>query len=240
MSFLSSSFSIPRRNTARYAGLLYLLMAITAAFSLITIPSKVIVSGDAAQTLQNLLSNEALVRWVMVSHFVCHSIFLLLAMTLHRLFKSVHEHSAWLMVLFVAVQVPLIFVGEACSFSALMLAKGELIQSLEAARKADYVLLLLELRGYCLLTAQVFWGLWLIPLGRLVFAAGFMPRILGAVLVAGGLAYLVQTSAYVLMPGQSSFLISLVYPIHTIAEISMILWLLIMGTTDKTNVSPSS
>ena len=239
MSFVSSLFAVPRRNTARYAGLLYLLMAITAAFSLLTLPSKVIVKGNPAQTLQNLLTHEALVRWVMVSHFACHSIFLLLAMTLHRLFKGVHEHSAWLMVLFVTVQVPLVFIGEVFSYSALMIAKGDLMQSLEAVDKADFVMLLLKIRSYCFLSAQVFWGLWLIPLGRLTFSSGFMPRILGVMLVSGGVAYLIQTAACLLEPEQSSTIISVVYPVHTIAEISMILWLLIVGTTDKANVSSS-
>jgi hypothetical protein len=228
-----------RKNTARYAGLLYLLLAITAGFSLMVLPSKIIVKGDAQVTFQNLLTHEVLVRWVMVSHFACHSIFLLLTMTLHRLFKGVHEHSAWLMVMFVAVQVPLVFVGEVFSYSALMIAKGELMQSLEALHKADFVMLFLKIRSYCFLSAQVFWGLWLIPLGRLVFASGFMSRILGVMLVSGGIAYLVQTAAYLLVPDQSSTITSVVYPVHTIAEISTILWLLIVGTTDKANVSSS-
>jgi len=227
-------FSRSRKNTARYAGLLYLLMAITAAFSLMQIPTNVFVKNDASATFQNLLTHEALVRWVIVSHFASHSIFLLLAMTLHRLFKGVHEHSAWLLVLFVVVQVPLVFVGEVFSFSALMIAKGEFMQSLEAAQKADFVMLLLKLRSICLLSAQVFWGLWLIPLGRLTFASGFMPRILGGLLMAGGIAYLVQTSTYLLLPDMHSSFVSFIYPVHTVAEISMILWLLIMGTTDKT------
>lgn len=222
-----------RKSIARRAGILYLLMAISAAFSLMYNPSKILVQGDATATLQNLLAQESMVRWAIVSHFVCHSIFLMLAITLYKLFKGIENHTAWLMVLFVAVQVPIIFVAETFSYAALMVARGELMQSLQAAQKADFVLLFLKLRSTCFLSAQVFWGLWLIPLGRLTLASGFMPRILGGMLIAGGIAYLVQTSAYLLVPEQSSTMTSVMYPIHTIAEISMILWLCIMGTSDK-------
>jgi hypothetical protein len=222
-----------RKSIARRAGVLYLLMAITAAFSLMYIPSKILVQGDASATLQNLLAQESMVRWVIVSHFVCHSIFLVLVMTLYKLFKGIENHTAWMMVLFVAVQVPLIFVAETFSYTVLMIAKGELMQSLQAAQKADFVLLFLKLRSTCFLSAQVFWGLWLIPLGRLAFASGFMPRILGGLLIAGGIAYLMQTSAYLLVPEQFSTITSVMYPVHTIAEVSMILWLCSIGTNDK-------
>jgi hypothetical protein len=226
-----------RKNTARYAGLLYLLMAATAAFSLMTMPSSIIVKGNALQTAQNLVAQETTVRWVIVSHLVCHSIFLMLAMTLYRLFKSVNDHWARLLVLFVAVQVPLIFVGEALNYTALMAAKGEFLTTFSMPEKADIIMLLEQVRSKLLLTAQVFWGLWLIPLGQLSFASGFMPRVLGILLIAGGIAYLVQTALNIAFPMWYAPLVIFVNPIHTIAEISMILWLVIMGTTDKTSFS---
>jgi len=55
-----------RKNTARYAGLLYLLMAATAASSLMTMPSSIIVKGHALQTAQNLVAQETTVRWVII------------------------------------------------------------------------------------------------------------------------------------------------------------------------------
>ncbi|MCU0428142.1 MAG: DUF4386 domain-containing protein [Candidatus Kapabacteria bacterium] len=230
--------SLPsRKNTARYAGLLYLLMALTAAFSLMTMPSSVVVKGNALKTAQNLVAQETTVRWVIVSHLVCHSIFLMLAMTFYRLFKSVNDHWARLLVLFVAVQVPLIFVGEALNYTALMAATGEFLTMFSMPEKADIVMLLEQVRSKLLLTAQVFWGLWLIPLGQLSFASGFMPRVLGIVLIAGGIAYLVQTALNIAFPMWYAPLVVFVNPIHTIAEISMILWLLIMGTTDKNSSS---
>ncbi len=222
-----------RKNTARYAGLLYLLMALTTAFSLLIMPSRIVVKGNALQTVQNLLAQETTVRWIIVSHFVGHIFFLLLAMVFYRLFKAVNDHSMRLLVLFVAVQVPLIFVGETLNFTALLTAKGELLTSFPMTEKADIVLLLERIRSYLLLAAEVFWALWLIPLGQVFFTSGFMPRILGVLLVIGGVAYLVQTFAYILSPNVHSIIVGVTDVLPSIAEIAAILWLLIMGTTDK-------
>jgi hypothetical protein len=230
--------SIPsRKYTARYAGLLYLFMAVTSAFSLLTMPSTIIVKGNALQTAQNLIVQETTVRWVIVSHLVCHPIFLLLAMTFYRLFKATSEHSMRLLVLFVAVQVPLIFVGEALNFTALLAAKGELLTSFSAPEKADIIMLLLQIRSKMILTATVFWGLWLIPLGQAFFTSGFMPRVLGVLLVIGGLAYPVQIVTYILSPSVYSSIVGVTDKLPAIAEIGTMLWLLIMGTTDKTSRS---
>jgi hypothetical protein len=226
-----------RKNTARYAGLLYLLMAITSASSLLIMPSSIIVKGNALQTAQNLIAQEATVRWLIVSHLASHSIFLLLAMTFYRLFKATNDHSVRLLVLFVAVQVPLIFVGETLNFTALMAAKGELLTSFPASEKADIIMLLEQIRSKLLLTAQVFWGLWLIPLGQVFFTSGFMPRVLGGLLVLAGVAYLVQTSAYILSPSVYSSIVGVTDIIPSIAEIGTILWLLLMGTTENNQAS---
>ncbi len=230
--------SLPsRKNTARYSGLLYLLMAGTAAFSLLTMQSIIIVKGNALQTLQNLVAQETTVRWVIVSHLVSHSIFLLLAMTFYRLFKPTNDHSMRLLVLFVAVQVPLIFIGEMLNFTALLAAKGELLTSFPMPEKADIILLMEQIRSKLLLVAQVFWGLWLIPLGQAFFTSGFMPRVVGVLLVIGGVAYLVQTFAYILSPSVYSSIVGVTNMLPSIAEIGTILWLVIMGTTDKTSSS---
>jgi hypothetical protein len=237
MNFTSSFFADSRRNTARYAGLLYLLMAVTAAFSLLTMPSSIIVKGNATQTVQNLLAQEMTVRWVMLSHFASHGFFLLLVMTFYRLLKGVNDHAARLMVTFVAVQVPLIFVGEALNFCALLSAKGELLQSFSPPERADTIMLLLKIRSTLWIGAQVFWGLWLIPLGQLFYASGFMPRVLGITLIVGGVSYIVQSAYVLLFPVLNPMLITITNTPPSIAEISTILWLLIMGTTGKTSSS---
>lgn len=234
-----------RKKTACYAGLLYLLMAITAAFSLLQMPSAVVVKNNAAATLANMLAKESLVRMIIFSHLTSHCLFLLLAMTFYRLFKDVNEHWSRLLVLFVVAQVPLVFIGEAFNFVALMIAKGEVLQTLQGsenlAQKADAVVLLLKLRSYSLFTAEVFWGLWLLPLGLLTFRSGFMPRVLGILLLAGGISYLFQQSTSILIANTDTAIVKFLGNVYagaqSISEISMILWLLIVGTTDKTSTS---
>ncbi|MHC4073208.1 MAG: DUF4386 domain-containing protein, partial [Planctomycetota bacterium] len=48
------------------------------------------------------------------------------------------------------------------------------------------VMLFLDLHKHGIGIAQIFWGLWLLPLGYLVFKSGFLPRILGVLLIIGG------------------------------------------------------
>lgn len=224
-------------------------MAITAAFSLLAMPSVVVVKNDAVTTLSNLLQHEVLVRCVIVSHLASHGLFILLATTFYRLFKGVHDWSGRLLVVFVVAQVPLVFMGEVFNYAALMIAKGNLLPSVQGAQnlalKADAVMFLLKLRSYSLLTAQVFWGLWLIPLGRLAFASGFMPRVLGILLILAGIAYLLQTSTDILVaePNANAFVSALdkVYgAVQSIAEIAMILWLVSIGTLEKSTSSQVS
>jgi hypothetical protein len=158
-------------------------------------------------------------------------------MTFYRLLKGVNDHAARLMVTFVAVQVPLIFVGEALNFCALLSAKGELLQSFSPPERADTIMLLLKIRSTLWIGAQVFWGLWLIPLGQLFYASGFMPRVLGITLIVGGVSYIVQSAYVLLFPVLNPMLITITNTPPSIAEISTILWLLIMGTTGKTSSS---
>ena len=75
----------------------------------------------------------------------------------------------------------------------------------------------------------IFWGLWLIPFGQLVSKSGFIPKILGILLIAGGISYLIDVSAFILIPKFHAQTTVLVAVTSGIAEISMVLWLLIKG-----------
>ena len=91
------------------------------------------------------------------------------------------------------------------------------------------VLLLLDIQHYGTLAAQVFFGLWLAPLGYLVYKSGMFPKALGVVLVAATVCYLVDLLAAFLVPDFGKQIHPFIVIVPTIAEIWMLLYLLVMG-----------
>jgi hypothetical protein len=96
------------------------------------------------------------------------------------------------------------------------------------------VLLRLDIQHYGTLIAQVFFGLWLVPLGYLVYKSGLFPKWLAVLLILGGLCYLVDLLAAFLVPNFGQKIHSLVIIPSAVTEISMVLYLLLVGVrTDK-------
>src|SRR5574341_984313 len=170
---------------ARVAGLLY-LMGLPAPFGLIYVPSRLIVSGDAAATAAN--------------------------------------NMALLMVMFVVAGDAIAMLNEMTQFAVLRLLSGadyltvfttDLVQAL--------ALLFLNMHSQGINIAQIFWGLWLLPMGYLVFKSGFLPRIIGALLIIAGFGYVIQSFAAVL-----GYNLSIIFYTGW-GELLLLLWLLIKG-----------
>src|SRR5687767_4224904 len=109
------------RKTARVAGIFYLGMAITGVFGLMYVPSTLYVTGDANATAENIRGNEMLFRLGIVSNLACQILFIFLALQLYKLFKSVNQSQARLMVGLVLASVPVAFLNMANQSVALIL-----------------------------------------------------------------------------------------------------------------------
>lgn len=217
------------KKTARTAGLLYFILAIVAVYDLMFVSSKIIVRGDAVTTANNMLANEFLFRTGIVSNFISVILFLFLVLVLYRLFKPVNEHLAKLMVALVIVQIPVNFIIGAFKITSLMILKGEVFKTLELAQLQDFAFLFLKIHGYGIITLQIFWGLWLIPFGLLTYRSGFIPRILGILLIINGAGYMIESLTFMLFQ-RSNYLFVRQFTFATyFGELVMILWLLIMG-----------
>ncbi|MEZ4901242.1 MAG: DUF4386 domain-containing protein [Spirosomataceae bacterium] len=186
------------QKLGKTAGLLYLIIVVCGFWGIMYVPSQIIVKGHAATTLQKLLTHEFLFRSGTASQLLSSVVFLLLAMTFYRIFKNTHQYLAQLMVVFVLVQIPVVFLSEAFNITALMIAKKELMSSLLIAERQEMVYLFLRTYKYSMIILMIFWGLWLIPLGQLVIKSGYLPKIIGIFLILGGVAYIIQVLDYVL------------------------------------------
>ena len=217
------------KKTARIAGLLYLILAITGAYGIIFIPSKIIIPGDAVATSNKLLANEFLFRTGIVNDLISNTIFVILVLVLYRLLKQVNLSNAKLMVALVIVQIPVVFFTEAFNITSLMLFKGEILKTFELSQRQDLAMLFLNINSYGTIILEMFWGLWLLPFGLLVYKSGFIPRVFGILLIIGGAAYIIESLTRILLPNYSTFVSQYTIVFYTIGELSIVFWLLIKG-----------
>lgn len=223
------------KKTARLAGLFYLFVIIAGVYNIIFLSSKISVNGDAAAVANNILSNEFLFRTGIVSDFISNIFFLLMVLVLYKLLKQVNEHRAKFMVALVVVQIPAAYFMEAFNITSLMIFKGVALQTLELSQRQEIAMLFLKINEYGMVALAVFWGLWLVPLAQLVYKSGFIPRIIGILLMINGIAYMIDSFVFMQLPNYhiftSKYLMLFIIP----GEISLTLWLLIKGV--KTNYS---
>ena len=220
------------KRLARIAGVLYLLVAIFSGFAFGYVLAKVYVPGDAATTAGNVVANSGLVRMGVVADLFQATVWVFLAMTLYILLKHVHQSAARAMVLLVAVGAAIVCLNDVFQFESVRVATdGSYAVALGAAGSSALVLLLLQIHHYGFLAAQIFFGLWLVPLGYLAYKSAMFPKALGVALIVGGACYLVGLLAVFLVPDfdfGEKINVFVTLP-SAIAEISMVLYLLVVG-----------
>jgi len=218
-----------RKKQARIAGLLYLLLVPTGIFTLIYVPSALIVSGDAAATIGNIEASELLYRSGIYVGLLSNLIYLFVALALYRLLKDVSEEQATLMVVFAVLGIAASIANTFNQLAVLIiLNKPDFLSVFEPAQLEAVAYLFIRLQSHGIQVIQVFWGLWLIPMGILVFRSGFIPKIIGVSLWVAGAAYLMSSFTFVVLP-QFKGVLSPIFAGLEALELPIILWLLIVG-----------
>src|SRR4029077_17343216 len=217
------------RNPGRFAGLLYVLTSIIGFFAMGYVPGKLIVHGNAAATAVNISAHETLFRLGVAGAIIGQAAFIFVALALFDLLKGVSQRHASLMVLLIVVSVPIAFVNELNSIAALVLVRGaDFLSVLDKPQREALAMLFLKLHGQGFVVAEMFWGLWLFPLGLLVYKSRFVPRFLGVWLLFAGVAWVVQSLTGLLLPQYQDKVNSYSQP-AIVGEIAFMLWLLIKG-----------
>jgi len=226
-----SAVNSPKR-LARIAGVLYLLVGIFGGFAEGFVEPKMYVAGNAAATSANVAANAGLVRLGVVSDLLDQTFFLFLALTLYILLQHVNKSVARAMVVLVALAVGITCLNTVFEFEGLRVATGAVNLSAlgGTAGSNALVLLLLDTQHYGIFIAQIFFGLWLVPLGYLAYrSSGWFPKWLGVLLIAGGISYIVDLLAVFLAPDLSAQIHGYLSILPAIAEISMVVYLLVIG-----------
>ena len=206
---------------------LYLLWVIFGIFSLLYIPSQLIDFKDATLTAEQVAKNETLYRAGVMGRLITQLLFLIVVWFLYKFFHEVSRDATYLMMLFTFVSVPIAMYNEVNALYALrFLASPEEVMDL------------LRLHQNGILLATIFWGLWLFPLGYLVYHSPLFPRFLGIALYVGGVGYLIGAFAKIVFPG-----VEMIYSISetmTMGEMVWVLWVIFVGSRKKRSVDIKS
>ncbi len=212
-------------KTARTAGFLYLLLAPLGFFGGEYIPS-ITVPGNAVATVSNIMAHTLLFRLSILSALITPIVTVLVALFLYKLFKSVNKNQAVLMVIFALAALPIAMLNELNHFAVLLLLNGtDYLKVFSVNQLYSQVMFFLDLSHYGAFIAAIFWGLWLLPMGYLVFKSGFLPRIIGILLIIAGFGYVIDSIALFLLPDLNIDISQFTF----IGELLMLLWLLIKG-----------
>lgn len=151
-------------------------------------------------------------------------------MTLYILLRDVHKSVARAMLVLVAIATTITCLIAVFEFEGLRVATdSSYATALGTAGSNALVMLLLDTQHYGLLIAQIFFGLWLVPLGYLAYKSEMFPKTLGVVLIVGGVCYLVDLLATFLVPDFGQQIHAFVVIPSAISEISMVVYLLVIG-----------
>jgi hypothetical protein len=220
-------------KTARMAGFLYLM------YIIITIPadalarSPLIVFGDAATTARNIMASEWQFRIGIVGDLVSAVFFLLAAWALYALLKSVNKDLALLFLLLNLGGVAVYSINLLNQFAAVLLLSGtDYLKVFQVDQLQALAMFFLNLHKNGYWIAQIFFGAWLFPLGYLVYKSGFLPKILGIVMMIHFVGWTLTSLQFFLFPGFTA-ITYVTYPLGFISEFGLTLWLLIMGAKEQ-------
>jgi hypothetical protein len=215
-------------TTARRAGAVYFVFMIVAILSECVFPRD-FVPGDAAATARNITSDELTYRIGILLGFLTHVIFIVLAAILYKLFEDVDREQALLMVLFVCVGVAVALANSLSRFAPLALLGSDYPASAFTRPQLEAMAHdALQIRRSGAAFPMIFWGLWLFPFGVLVMRSGFLPRLLGILLLVAGVGYTVTGATAVVLPEQQRIVSRLMTPLY-MGEVPIVFWLLIKG-----------
>ena len=213
---------------ARFAGLLYLVVAVFGGFAHLVRVS-VYVAGDADSTSANVVAHGTLLRLSFVADLVQALVWLVLVVTLYRLLAHAGRNIARAMVVFVAVSAAITCLNMLNQLGALLVATDDSYVSAFGTEGAHaLVLLLMDLQHYGYLIAQLTW-LWLFALGLLGFRSGMFPRWLSFLLMLGTTCYVIDALTQFLAPSFADTSAAIFVLPEILCEVSLLAYLLIKG-----------
>ena len=212
---------------ARVGGVLYLIIIIGGLFGAGYVPATIVVHGDAAATVNNILANESLYRFGLGVHIIVVLCNIPLAVIFYDLFKFGSKSLSRLVMLFILVAATIEGVSLLNKFVPLILSQSAAIMTAEQLQATAYMHFLLHEIGFNLSLA--FFSCYCLLAGYLIFRLGVFPRIIGLLLAIGGACYLINSFANFLVPEFAVSLSPYIFIPCFFGEATLCLSLLIKG-----------
>lgn len=222
------------KKSARLAGLMYLIYMLTTIPASIFGRDALIISGDAAGTAANITAHAGQFRIGFMGDIVSNVFFFLAAWALHALLKPVNKNLAVLFMLLNLGGVAVACVNDLNLVAAQLLSNGaEYLKVFQAGQLQALAMFFLNLYDNAYWITQIFFAAWLFPLGYLVFKSGFLPKILGTIMLIHCFFWSMTFFCHFLFPGFTA-ITYISYPLGLISELGLTLWLLLKGVKDET------
>jgi hypothetical protein len=217
------------RRTAQLAGVLYLIFVILGIYGFAYVRPKIMVPNDPAATAHNMIANEFIYRTGFLASAVSTVLFIAIVLILYRLLKHVNVNQARMMVSLVIVSLPVAIMSDTLEITALRLVKGDVLTSFTTEQAQQVASILMKISGNSGQMLTLLWGLWLFPLGFLVYRSGFIPKIFGVLLVINGLGYVINNFSFLLFPEAQPTVVKFIFPTYFLGELPFTFWLLLKG-----------
>ncbi len=215
---------------ARTAAVLGWVDLVATTFAVIFVGGKLVVAGDAAATATNIVAHQTLYRLGAAAWLIALPADAAGAMIFYELLKPVGRRLAMLLAFFRLMFVAVMASNSLNLFAPLSLLQGRPYLSVFRTDQLQALALVAQsafATGFGI--SMVFWGFHIILMGWLILRSAFLPRGLGALLVIGGVCYLINSFAGFLAPSFASALGYYIMVPGGAAEILLLLWLLVMG-----------
>jgi hypothetical protein len=220
------------KKTARIAGILILIISPFAVFSMMYVTSNLIVPGDAATTANNIIASAGLFRLGIVSDSVVFLIEIAIVVMLYVLLKPVSKTLSLVAAFSRLAMTVIQGINLLNYFTVLLLLSGaDYLTVFKPDQLHALVLLFLNVHEYVVLIWGLFFSLHLFFVGYLVYKSGYIPRILGVLLVIASLCYLTQSFGNILLPKYEEIFTLIGF--ISIIELAFPLWLVIKGVRDQ-------
>jgi hypothetical protein len=229
-SAIAALLTTPINRTARLAGLLYLLIAICGGFSFFYVRTTLIVPGDAAATFANLVADTWLLRLglgadalVFLSEILLIALLYTLLMPVSQTVARAASHARLATVVLQGVNL--------INYALVLLLVGGAgyLTAFDPAQRESLAFFLLMAYEQVALIWGFFFGLHTLLLGLLVYRSGYLPRLLGVLMLLAALGYWLDSFGNFLLPQYAAFFEVAVVPLALLGELPFTLWLLIRG-----------
>jgi hypothetical protein len=215
---------------ARLGGVLYLAVIVLGMFGEMFVRGSLVVSGDAAATADNIEASQLLWRTGIVGDLLMHVFDVPVIVVLYLLLKPVSKSLALLATLINLVQTAVLVANKLNLLVPLFLLENSgYLKEFSSAQLDALSYLAIKAHGFGFGIGLIFFGFACLVRGYLIFKSGYLPKVLGALILVAGLSYLTNSFALLLVPSFAASIFPAILMPAFIGELALCLWLIVKG-----------